>query len=550
MNRSTALVLLLALLGSAAAVELRMHEALVVPRGWRRVGDADDSQMLRMTVAVKQQNVQLLEETLLAVSDPDSPRYGQHLTFEQVNELTAPTEENMLAVLGWLETAGVSAADVSASTNGDFIHARVSVAQAEVLLSTQFATYEHGSAPGKLVTRAASDYLLPAAVSAAVDFVAPTVRFPTPFTMAQSGQWMSEAAQPPKFGGDNTPAALRKLYGVGNVQATSTENLQGVAQFLGQYYSPSDLSSFFNSLWKPAIGRKVAQVVGPNQASNPGTEASLDIEYIMAMGSNVTTYFYYTPGNAPHNDQNEPFLTWLTTVADEKRPPFVLSTSYGDVESSVSLTYADRINTEFKKLGSRGISLLYASGDSGVGSGCTQFAPGFPADSPWVTGVGGTRGQPEQADTISGGGFSNYFGRPAYQDAAAKHYFATASNLPSSNLYNASGAGFPDVAAQSEGYPVVVDGFTEPVAGTSCACPCFSGIVSLLNDLRFNAGKAPLGFLNPLFYKNPSMFNDITQGSNPGCGTNGFPAAAGWDPVTGLGTANYPKMVDVVKALA
>ena len=28
--------------------------------------------------------------------------------------------------------------------------------------------------------------------------------------------------------------------------------------------------------------------------------------------------------------------------------------------------------------------------------------------------------------------------------------------------------------------------------------------------------------------QNGDKFNDITQGSNPGCGTNGFNAAQGW----------------------
>jgi tripeptidyl-peptidase I len=36
-------------------------------------------------------------------------------------------------------------------------------------------------------------------------------------------------------------------------------------------------------------------------------------------------------------------------------------------------------------------------------------------------------------------------------------------------------------------------------------------------------------------YANPQVFNDITVGSNPGCLSGGFPAAVGWDPVTGLG---------------
>lgn len=32
-------------------------------------------------------------------------------------------------------------------------------------------------------------------------------------------------------------------------------------------------------------------------------------------------------------------------------------------------------------------------------------------------------------------------------------------------------------------------------------------------------------------------------GTNPGCDTVGFSAVSGWDPVTGLGTPNFPKML-------
>jgi tripeptidyl-peptidase-1 len=45
--------------------------------------------------------------------------------------------------------------------------------------------------------------------------------------------------------------------------------------------------------------------------------------------------------------------------------------------------------------------------------------------------------------------------------------------------------------------------------------------------------------LNPLLYLQSYALNDVVSGSNPGCNTNGFPASAGWDPVTGLGTPNY-----------
>jgi len=35
-------------------------------------------------------------------------------------------------------------------------------------------------------------------------------------------------------------------------------------------------------------------VIGPNDGV-PGTEASLDIQYIMGVGTGVTTWAYYTP---------------------------------------------------------------------------------------------------------------------------------------------------------------------------------------------------------------------------------------------------------------
>lgn len=65
------------------------------------------------------------------------------------------------------------------------------------------------------------------------------------------------------------------------------------------------------------------------------------------------------------------------------------------------------------------------------------------------------------------------------------------------------------------------------VGGTSASAPTIAGFVSLLNDARIRAGKSSLGFLNPLIYSVTALhqsgaFNDITQGTNPGCGTPGF----------------------------
>ena len=45
------------------------------------------------------------------------------------------------------------------------------------------------------------------------------------------------------------------------------------------------------------------------------------------------------------------------------------------------------------------------------------------------------------------------------------------------------------------------------------------------------------------------VFNDITNGTNPGCGTDGFPTATGWDPVTGLGTVKFPQLLQRFRTL-
>jgi len=99
------------------------------PSGWTAVAPASPQQKLALTFAVKQRNVKLLEEVLLQVSDPSSPRYGQHLSMEQVHRLVAPAAESVQAVLSWLQSAGVNVSECKHSPNSDFITATVTVAQ-------------------------------------------------------------------------------------------------------------------------------------------------------------------------------------------------------------------------------------------------------------------------------------------------------------------------------------------------------------------------------------------------------------------------------------
>ena len=187
------------------------------------------------------------------------------------------------------------------------------------------------------------------------------------------------------------------------------------------------------------------------------------------------------------------------------------------------------------------------------------FNPGFPATCPYITAVGATQikpntfvnaSQPEEAcQTViySGGGFSNVFPIPDYQKTEVAKYFSAHNPPYTATQYNNSQAvrGYPDVSANGANYVVAVDGSLSLIFGTSASAPTFGSIITLINEERVKAGKPTVGFINPTLYANPSAFNDIVSGGNQGCGTPGFTAVEGWDPVTGLGTPNYEKLLQV-----
>ncbi|KAI0312137.1 hypothetical protein OF83DRAFT_1067704, partial [Amylostereum chailletii] len=78
--------------------------------------------------------------------------------------------------------------------------------------------------------------------------------------------------------------------------------------------------------------------------------------------------------------------------------------------------------------------------------------------------------------------------------------------------------------------------------GTSFSAPIVAAVVGALNAERVGKGEGLVGFLNLLLYANTAEFRDVVGGSNPGCGTDGFPVVEGWDPVTGMGTPLYSKL--------
>jgi len=398
------------------------------------------------------------------------------------------------------------------------------------------------------------------------------------------------------------PQTVEVIYGTKGADVTGNSS-SCVIEFEDQYFSPTDLRNFATQFRLAIPALTPNHIVGTNQPNNPQIEATLDIQYILGVATDSTGWFWI--------EADPIWLYGFTThMFTTKMVPLVSSISYGWNEEAQcqagiggaecqqlglsNTQYVKAINVEFQKIGLRGLTIITASGDSGANGRtdpyCTEnhLNPVYPGCSPYVTSVGATQistssgianlpnpppgcsgwscasGGVEQAVSFdqahfaSGGGFSVIAASPAHQKAAIAKYFASGVPLPPANYFNKDGRGFPDLAAFGSQVLILSNGAIEPVGGTSCSSPIVGGIISLLNDYVNTKTGKPLGHVAPLLYKmaaaDPSTFNDITVGDNicteAGCssGCKGFHCTVGWDPVSGLGTPHYPKMLAYIKA--
>jgi hypothetical protein len=96
-------------------------------------------------------------------------------------------------------------------------------------------------------------------------------------------------------------------------------------------------------------------------------------------------------------------------------------------------------------------------------------------------------------------------------------------------------------------------------SGTSYSAPLFAGMVAAINDARLAAGKSTLGFVNPALYAlhrlERDVFRDVKEGSSKcpnqamtgamvGCCKHGFRTGKGWDPLTGLGSVDFERLME------
>ncbi|KAH9044199.1 subtilisin-like protein [Lactarius hengduanensis] len=541
------------------------HSWNAVPKNWEALGHPPSGTTIDLYIALRPQSENAVVDALYEVSEPGHPRYRAYLTKEQVADLVAPHPATLELVNSWLEHHGISSSSISMTHGGNTLMLKgVSVTQANTLLCASYRLYRHIER-GETIVRTVG-YSLPVALHWHVLTVAPTTSFVSPSMQWQTPRNRSERARKPTSGepatvlssrakvNPVTPSFMRWLYDTeAYTPNTRGENVLGIVGFLGDYPSQADLGAFMRK-YRSEAGDATFTVVEVNgggyDPTHPHIEANMDIQYAEAMAY-PTPHIFYSTGQGP-SGRDDWYVSWLKYILDQENIPQTISISYSTEERFMSREYAINVCDQFAKLGVRGVSVLVSSGNDGLGEGTcvkddgtVRFMPRFPATCPHVTVVGGTTDyEPEVAASFSGGGFSDYFERPTYQEEAVSTFLEGLGNRYQ-GLYNASGRGIPDIAAQAAGLRMIFDGKENEVGGTSVATPAVAGIISLLNDWLILTGQAPLGFLNPWLYgRGSGGLTDITEGSNPGCNMDGFSSIVGWDPVTGLGTPNFRRMLE------
>jgi len=141
--------------------------------GWSKSKRASPEQPHDMLLAVKQRNMDHVEEVLMDRSDPKSTNYGKWLSGNEVRAITR-NEEALGAVRNFLTQSGMEI--VRTSLGGEFIRARASIQTWEKVLENELYAYE---ARDRKATHIMADaYTIPAGLAAHIDGVLGAADFP------------------------------------------------------------------------------------------------------------------------------------------------------------------------------------------------------------------------------------------------------------------------------------------------------------------------------------------------------------------------------------
>ncbi len=319
-----------------------------------------------------------------------------------------------------------------------------------------------------------------------------------------------------------------------------------------------DLAAFDRRFGLPAARLRVLTTLAPTK--NPyvaGTEEVEDTEIVHAIAPGATLDVVLVPSNATASLAN--FAAALTGAVRVgiAQDASVISISASGGEHFFTRAEVASVNAVLEQARARHVTVLASSGDSGVVS--DQGPPrqvSLPASDPLVLAAGGTSLNADfrtgaydgemawnELTDASGGGFSQLFRRPSYQDG-----------IPGIGATR----GVPDVAANADSRTAMALAFSDggilPAKGTSASTPLWAAVIALADQ---EAGHH-LGFVNPAIYqiaRSPAYhraFHDVVTGDNSvmvpkgGGVVVGYQAAPGWDPVTGWGSPNAQVLVPLL----
>eukprot|EP01041_Mallomonas_annulata_P010987 gene10987-22952_t len=455
-------------------------------------------------IAMKLNNVEDLMSELLLVSDPESERYGQHYSLDEIKARFSPSESELRVVTGFFQ--GIKYSTVEINEQGDLIRITAQVKHIESALETKLTIHVHtglnSDSDSVRALRAEKSLHIPDHIANKISFISLNSPVSSRSLLAaevasrksttniakgqrqrqdQDGEVLSSAdiktMESQTDSSATTIQTIAKLYGIP----------QGYRERKGSqaFFSNLDLSYFLSISGLRDDVIPDGNIFGnlPNNPTRPGGEASLDVQYIMV----IPTYMYSMKDLNPYSSENEGFLSYLWVVGNQTHPPLVHSMSYGDIEADVfngntpgAVAYGLRVELEFVKMGLRGLSVLFATGDNGIGNfrptdtRCTRAWPDWPASSPFVTAVGATQlstdylpmcslpskpcvGEGEVVCSggtggviTSGGGFSDIHSRrdkaPWQQEAVDSYLKLHTDKIPHLSYFNSSGRGYPDIS--------------------------------------------------------------------------------------------------------
>ncbi len=511
-----------------ANVSLKGSERHAIP-GARKLGAADPSERLEVTVLVRRQAREQLAAQVAALG---SGKPGRHLSREEFARQHGAAEADLDAVRRFAASHKLAVVQEHAARRTLILSG--TVAQFSRAFAVELHQYAHagGSYRGRV-----GFVSVPADLENVVEAVLGLDNRP----QAQTHFRLRPAAS---TSASFTPLKVAALYGFPS--GTGEGQCVGLIE-LGGGYRPTDLDTYFKGLGVPSPTVTAVSVdQGKNSptgsADGPDGEVMLDIEVVGAIVPQARIAVYFSPNT------DAGFLDAITTaIHDTTNKPAVISISWGGPESSWTAQAMTAMDSAFQAAASMGITVCVAAGDGGSSDGVASGDHvDFPASSPHALACGGTR-LTAQGNNITqevvwneganngatGGGVSTQFSVPAWQ----ANLRATTSQGKAATL---TMRGVPDVAGNADpesGYDVRIDGTDTVIGGTSAVAPLWAALITRINQ---TSGKAA-GFLNPQIYQGPQAFRDITQGNN-----GDFEATVGWDACTGLGSPDGAKLPGLI----